>query len=703
MSFLAPLFFAGIAAIGLPILFHLIRRRPKGEVEFSSLMFLQPTPPRLTRRSRLENLPLLLMRALALMLLAAAFTRPFFRSAAFSNDDNSGRRLMMLIDTSASMQRAGLWEQAKQKASAVIDDLTVGDQLSIVGFDDSAKTLLSYEQSIELDTEQLKSAARTAIENAEPTWHATNLGAALSYAADVAVTYAPEDQADEDTVASKASPKGPAHLILISDMQEGSDRESLQVYAWPKDLSLDVRRVASEQKTNASTQILGKDESGDADRIRVRVSNSADATTSRFRLAWTGGGQQQELPVQVPPGESRVVRMPTPSPDATALTLQGDDFSFDNQRYLVSPKRQALTLLFVGPALPQSANNDESRQSLLFYLQRVPWNNIRREVTVTQLSPAKLVTVPDVGAVPLVVVAEPISTDVAQRLKQYVAVGGKVLFVMSKESDADLSNTINEITGADLKASEAKVKDYVMFSRIDFAHPIFASMSDPQFNDFTKVKFWSHRKLESLPDEWKIAAEFDDGDPAIIQADIDEGKVWVLASGWQPSASQLALSTKFLPLMYNFFDTLGGEYDPFGSIVVGEPITESPSDNATLAGPDGMKMAYKTSADLDQISRPGIYTYSDGENTRTFAVNLADSESNTTAMDEDSLSRFGINLGEAKTVAQIKASERQLRDIELEKQQKVWQWLLVAALGFLGIETLWGGMISRTPRAATSE
>ena len=55
MSLLAPLYFAGALAIGLPILFHLIRRQPKGNIAFSSLMFLKPTPPRLTRRSRSGN------------------------------------------------------------------------------------------------------------------------------------------------------------------------------------------------------------------------------------------------------------------------------------------------------------------------------------------------------------------------------------------------------------------------------------------------------------------------------------------------------------------------------------------------------------------------------------------------------------------------------------------------------------------------
>ncbi len=144
MSLLAPLYFFGAFAIGLPILFHLIRRRPKGEVEFSSLMFLRPTPPRLTRRSRLDNWPLLLLRALALMLLAAAFARPFLRSAALSDAELPGRRLVLMIDTSASMQRAGLWQQALDKARDVLADLQRGDELAIVTFDGEPKTLLGF-------------------------------------------------------------------------------------------------------------------------------------------------------------------------------------------------------------------------------------------------------------------------------------------------------------------------------------------------------------------------------------------------------------------------------------------------------------------------------------------------------------------------------------------------------------------------------
>lgn len=75
MGLLAPLACCALAIAG-PILFHLIRRQPQGRVLFSSLMFLRSSPPRLTRKSRLDNLLLLLLRVLALVMVALAFSRP---------------------------------------------------------------------------------------------------------------------------------------------------------------------------------------------------------------------------------------------------------------------------------------------------------------------------------------------------------------------------------------------------------------------------------------------------------------------------------------------------------------------------------------------------------------------------------------------------------------------------------------------------
>src|SRR5438876_3043891 len=79
MSFLAPLFLLGALAVALPVVFHLIRRTSKEKITFSSLMFLQPTPPRVTRRNRLENIFLLFLRCLVLCFLALGFARPFLQ------------------------------------------------------------------------------------------------------------------------------------------------------------------------------------------------------------------------------------------------------------------------------------------------------------------------------------------------------------------------------------------------------------------------------------------------------------------------------------------------------------------------------------------------------------------------------------------------------------------------------------------------
>src|SRR6476619_1750342 len=129
MSFLAPLYILGGLAIALPVLFHLIRRTPQGRQEFSSLMFLDPSPPRITKRSRLNNILLLLRRAAALGLLAFAFARPFFRQAASADINQAkGRRVALLVDTSASMRRGDTWNHARAEAENALRELSPSDE-----------------------------------------------------------------------------------------------------------------------------------------------------------------------------------------------------------------------------------------------------------------------------------------------------------------------------------------------------------------------------------------------------------------------------------------------------------------------------------------------------------------------------------------------------------------------------------------------
>ncbi len=748
MSLLAPLYFAGALAIGLPILFHMIRRRPRGEVKFSSLMFLRPTPPKLTRRRRLDNWPLLLIRALALLLLAAAFARPYLRSSTIADSDLPGRRMVISVDTSASMQRGGLWEQAKSQVDEVLADLRPGDEIALVSFNNEPTTLLSFDQTRRLTPAQMRSSVRSALAATDPTWAGTDLGRAIGFAADLAVTYEPEDSEQRPETPQDASApvsprrSGPATLILVTDMQAGSKIESLQVYAWPDQLSLDIRRVTTDQRTNASAQVLPgldhapKEKAG----VRIRVSNSADADQSSFRVSWTDADGQRiedsELPIQVPPGEARVVRMPEPTPGATALNLEGDDHEFDNTWYIVSPQPESLTLLHLGATAPnalasgpanplgasrgspialaktgetaQTANRrifagpphsgkSDPRNSLLYYLQRVPLSTSRRTVTIQSMSPDQLADVPDSKEIPLIVVTEPCSTDTAALLREYMRSGGQLLYVLADERTIEAStDSMRSLTGrAALQISEAAVDDYVMLSRINFRHPLFAKMSDPQFSDFTKIRFWSHRTLSAFPETWNVLARFDDEDPALVEQSIGDGKMWVLAAGWQPEASQLALSTKFIPLIFGMFDSSTTSLEHSNHYSVGDKVSLEPSPTTQITLPDGQTIPMRSPPDFQTFDRPGIYSIVSGESTSSIAVNLESAESQTDMIGADALERFGVNLGATPSTAVELASQRQLRDRELESRQRLWQWLLVAALALLGVETLLGGLLSK--------
>ena len=184
MSFLTPLYILGALAVAAPIVFHLIRRTPRAEVPFSSLIFLSPSPPRLTRRSRLDHWLLLLLRAAALILLAVAFARPFLRQAAgLSLGDAEQRRIAVLIDTSASMRRGDLWEQAKARAVEAIEACRPGDQLAVFAFDAASRPVLGFDESATLDPSRRQAVAKALVERLTPSWGATHLGQALIDAA----------------------------------------------------------------------------------------------------------------------------------------------------------------------------------------------------------------------------------------------------------------------------------------------------------------------------------------------------------------------------------------------------------------------------------------------------------------------------------------------------------------------------------------
>src|SRR5207249_2342144 len=147
MSFLAPLFLLGALAVALPVIFHLIRRTSREKTVFSSLMFLMATPPRVTRRSRLENIFLLILRCVVLCLLALGFARPFIHKPVQADSKTgAAKKILVLVDTSASMRRGTLWPEARSKAAELLRQALPVDQVALFTFDRQVNRVLGFDQ-----------------------------------------------------------------------------------------------------------------------------------------------------------------------------------------------------------------------------------------------------------------------------------------------------------------------------------------------------------------------------------------------------------------------------------------------------------------------------------------------------------------------------------------------------------------------------
>jgi hypothetical protein len=722
MSLLTPLFVLGALAVGLPLLFHLIQRRPKGQMEFSSLMFLSPSPPRISRRSRLDNLLLLLLRGLALVLLALAFGRPFLRSSHWLDEEPPARRVLVLVDTSASMGRAGLWDEAQQEIRQVVADLRATDEAALYAFDSTVRPLVPFAGASQREEIGHAELFASALKGVTLSHAATDLGQALATAADHLHT-------SQDS--GESSAPIPKQIILVTDLQEGSDIERLRGFAWPEEVQVDIRRVQPDEPTNARAIVAADDAmspSGEAaagGQWRVTVYNAGDSTNQQFRLGWANStGRlvgEREYSVQVPPGGSRVVRLPMPPAGAEQLVVTGDDQPFDNEVFVVRPTLQQKELLYVG-----SGTRDDTN-SLFYYLARADFDDVHRDVTAKSLAanglPPELVP----RETPLTVVAQPIADAEAQILRDYVQEGGKILLVLAEalRDPQAARETVRRLTGDEsletMNLTEADASDYAMLAQIDFSHPIFEPFADPRFSDFTKIRFWSHRRLEVADDgPGRVLARFDDGSAALVEYAAGEGRVWILAAGWQPEESQFALSSKFIPVLAGMLHV--GELSALReNYWVGEPV-ELPADHpfervVTPAG-DVQGIASITTAQAaatvpregtgeggigrDErvvlvFNSPGVYRLHDGDSELPFAVNLAASESRTAPLDVSELEANGVSLGRAATVAQLKSERRRLRDFELERNQKLWQWLLVGVLAVLGAESWLAGRLSKRP------
>ena len=258
------------------------------------------------------------------------------------------------------------------------------------------------------------------------------------------------------------------------------------------------------------------------------------------------------------------------------------------------------------PCFIVGADKADDPAGHLYYLQRVFLDTTGRKVNVlSSLPSAALAWEPKHPPSLIVVTTEP-SAENVRRLQEYVRGGGTLLYVVTAPGRAESLATLADVTPSDVE--EAIVSRDVMLGEIAFDHPLFAPLAAAQFNDFTKIHFWKYRRLDPKSlGEARVLARFENGDAAVVEKAMGKGRLVVMTSGWQPVDSQLARSSKFVPLMAALLE--GREPRPLDatSYLVHDrvplPVMEKAAAALIVHKPDGTVV--KTTPDGAVLCRDG--------------------------------------------------------------------------------------------------
>ena len=670
MTWLFPLYLLGGAAIIGPILMHLRRRPPQDRVEFSSLMFLDAQTPMPVSNRRLENWLLLLLRCLALLLLALMFARPLWRS---ENEDSvsQNQATVLLLDRSASMQRGDLWQQAIAAATQRLEKISIADRLAMATMDRETKLLWSFDQ------DKTSASTRTAtlklqLATLKPGWASTDLGQALV-----------------DAAGWFGSAQGLSGLkkriVIITDFQEGARLDALRGMVWPENIAVEVVRVNAPNADNFTLSLAAsvsqEMQRGDAEppsMTRIRISNARDSKAGDFKLSWDKG---KDAPTTgyLPPGASRVLSV---LGSAGSLTLTGDACGFDNRIFIAPAQPKAVKIVFIGDEKTRS-----EAASPLFYLSRAlqPTPSLLPELSIV---PENAASIP-VGTELVFISGARLSSPLAQSVRALAEKGCLVISVVTPEMKMQDLEALTGISGiqSDVSDKSDSAGEYQMLSEVQTTHPLLHPFADERLRDFTKLHFWRHRKL-TLPNDstLEILARFDGGDPAIVA----KNHLILLTSGWHPADSQLALSTKFVPLLYGWLEAAGFRNKEAVSLLVGDVLPLEAA--ASIMTPDGQTLTPKP-GDTIRAEVPGIYAL--GKD-RLIAVNIEPEEGRITPMDLAKLRDLGVRVeeGDVDVTTSTKAEDKErLAITEQEAQQRAWIWLLGSLLAILAWETWLSGRI----------
>ena len=689
MGFLAPLFFLGLATLAVPVIIHMIQRERKEVVEFPSLMFIRKIPYHSFRRQRIRNWFLLLLRCAAIALLLAAFARPFFRAAALAAVTSTAREVVILLDRSYSMGYDDRWDRAKTAAADVVNQLGPDDRATVIVFDSGA-------EAGPRSTADLASLLGI-IDDTELGSGSTRYGPALKLAEGV----------------FEESDLPQLEAVLVSDFQR-SGVESASGVRFPEGTVLTPISVASGEAATENVSVAGvlfdREYFSGRERVVVaaRVTNRGpDAIGSLDVSLEIDGREIETVAAELPPNGSSTVSFAPVTigdrPVTGTVRTRGDLLPTDDVFHFVVSPGQVVSVLIVG--------NERGAAAGALYLRRALGIGSSPAFDVTLTSVADFED-GDLAGRQVVVLNDtrPPTGEAGARLEQFVSGGGGVLVVAGERSawPADGPDLLPGTFGSPLDRTGRGAG----LGFVDYSHPVFELFGTPRSGDVTTARFFRYRPMEAA-ESATVLARFDDGNPALMERQLGDGRVLFWASTLDNFWNDLALKPVYLPFVHRLTEHLADFAPPTPWVTAGQVLNLAEQGRllaeAGLAeselvaiSPTGERIPVSQGvrAGFLTTAEQGIYEIHDAtslsESPLTLAVNVDLAESDLAAIDPDELASAltGRVTGNREDLP-AEGEERAFASEDLERRQGVWWYLLVAVFALFVAETVVSNRLSR--------
>lgn len=589
MGFLAPWFLGGLAALGVPVFVHLLRKHITIPRPVSSLMFFERGTQSSTRHRRLRYLLLFALRLALLLLVVVAFANPFLhRSAA----DVSGHLLLIVLDNSFSMRAGTRFQSAKEQAFKLLTSKPRSQRAQIIALGGQLQLLTQPTSDPDL--------LRSVLESIQVTDGRGNFG----------------DLGRSVRALSETSP-GPIDLHLFSDMQRTAMPENFADAVLPSNVRVTLHGVTKEaaspnwtvESINAPAELTDPKDTTKS-RLQAVVAGTGTPETEKTVSLLINGKVAAKRKVNVPAnGRVPIEFVPLDVGygfNRCEVQIEGDDsLSADNAGVFVVRRMDPQRVLFVHAAADQrspvyfgAALNAASRGA--FVLQ-----SMAAEQT-TDIDPAKFAftVLSDATALPSIF---------EHTLEQYVAKGGNVFIALGVDAGR---RTRIPLWNGNLQRPRNFASGAATAGQVDFTYPALEQAQPGRDNGgWAGTKFLYAATVDVS--HARVAARLNDGTPFLLERQIGEGHVLLFASGLDNLTNDLPLHPVFVAFVDKTSRYLSGSAKLSGTRTVDSFVQLRTSSNAAgsvataeVIDPDGhrpLSLNEARTALTFRLTRAGFY------------------------------------------------------------------------------------------------